>query len=72
MELKNLPKHRKSLWRFYCSGKGNNELRKLIGAKVIKVHYNYYGFIPTSILLTDNEGKQFVINTIPRPESRWF
>ncbi|TYK05442.1 hypothetical protein E5676_scaffold83G001410 [Cucumis melo var. makuwa] len=43
----------------------------LIEAKV-KVKYNYTGFVPASILIKDDIGHEYIIQTVPPPESRWL
>ncbi|KAA0046238.1 hypothetical protein E5676_scaffold418G00470 [Cucumis melo var. makuwa] len=39
---------------------------------VIKIHYNYSRFIPTTTRLIDEEGNCFIIQTITNTESRWL
>lgn len=51
---------RKACGGFLAVARETMELENLI-AKV-KVCYNYTGFVPTSILITDVEGKEFVVN----------
>lgn len=42
------------------------EMEILIEA-FVKIIYNYYGFFPTSILIRDDEGQDFVVQTVPPP-----
>lgn len=41
------------------------ELENLIEAKAVKVHYNFTGFVPASILISDNEGKHSSLSQFP-------
>ncbi|KAA0040385.1 hypothetical protein E5676_scaffold460G00060 [Cucumis melo var. makuwa] len=56
---------------FLAVAKETMKMKKLIDAK-IKVRYNYTGFVPASIVITDDQGDNFIINTVPPPEARWF
>lgn len=54
---------------FLAVAKETLELDKLIDAK-IKVRYNYTGFVPAFVVITDDLGENFIINTVPPPEAR--
>lgn len=38
----------------------------------IKVRYNYSGFIPAFIGISDKEGKNYAIQTVAPLEGKWF
>ncbi|KAA0055834.1 hypothetical protein E5676_scaffold901G00060 [Cucumis melo var. makuwa] len=72
------PEHAKLL----CSNKNANgwstvvvketlEQEKLSDAK-IKVRYNYTGFVPANIVISDEFRDNFIINTVQHPEARWL
>lgn len=52
---------------FLAVARETMELKNLIEAKV-KVRYNYSGFVPTSLLITDDQGEGFIVYTVPPPE----
>ncbi|KAA0026125.1 hypothetical protein E5676_scaffold263G00270 [Cucumis melo var. makuwa] len=56
---------------FLAIAKERMQMEKLIDAK-IKVRYNYTGFVPASIMITDDQGDNFIITTVPPPKARWF
>uniref|UniRef100_A0A9I9DN18 DUF4283 domain-containing protein n=1 Tax=Cucumis melo TaxID=3656 RepID=A0A9I9DN18_CUCME len=56
---------------FLAIAKERMQMEKLIDAK-IKVRYNYTGFVPASIMITDDQGENFIITIVPPPKARWF
>ncbi|TYK01064.1 hypothetical protein E5676_scaffold264G00780 [Cucumis melo var. makuwa] len=48
-----------------------SQLEKLIDAK-IEVRYNYTSFVPANIVISDEFGDNFIINTVQHPKARWL
>ncbi|KAA0035247.1 LINE-1 retrotransposable element ORF2 protein [Cucumis melo var. makuwa] len=71
VELQYFSKHWFGLWRIPCVVKETMQMEKLIDAK-IKVRYNYIGFVPASVLITDNQGENFILTTVPPTKARWL
>ncbi|KAA0047795.1 nardilysin-like protein [Cucumis melo var. makuwa] len=56
---------------FFAVAKETLEQEKLIDVK-IEVRYNYTSFVPANIVISDEFGDNFIINTVQHPEARWL
>lgn len=56
---------------FQAVARENMEMESLIEVKV-KVRYNYAGFVPASVLISDDQGVEYVVYIVPPPDGRWF